>query len=290
MKTLLIFILFLTITRSVVAQASTPENIVLDGKIVEKGTHLPLAYVNIGILNKPKGTVTDTTGYFSFAINHQDLSDTLQVSIVGYNTLRIPVSHFLISANKQIELTVRIQQLAEVTVTNSPARTDSAIIGRQAVSKLVQVSVHHKKSADETIGSEMGMRYKTDRKNAILKNFNFYVSANNFNYIKFRINVYSLKKDVPNSLIYDKQIFAAIENFKIGWTKIDLKKYNIKVDGEFVVAIQWIESRMDKKENPVTLLPVAVTPFSKNCYVRIASQDQWKRMGVNLSNFVTIAY
>ncbi|WP_257574698.1 hypothetical protein [Hydrobacter penzbergensis] len=41
MKTLLIFILFLTITRSVVAQASTPENIVLDGKIVEKGTHLP---------------------------------------------------------------------------------------------------------------------------------------------------------------------------------------------------------------------------------------------------------
>jgi len=134
------------------------------------------------------------------------------------------------------------------------------------------------------------MRYKTGRKNAILKNFNFYVSANNFNYIKFRINVYSLKKDVPNSLIYDKQVFAAIENFKIGWTKIDLKKYNIKVDGEFVVAIQWIESRMDKKENPVTLLPVAVTPFSKNCYVRIASQDQWKRMGVNLGNFVTIAY
>lgn len=52
MKTLLIFILFLTITGGpVVAQASTPENIVFDGKIVEKGTHLPLAYVNIGILN-----------------------------------------------------------------------------------------------------------------------------------------------------------------------------------------------------------------------------------------------
>ncbi len=290
MKTLLIFIPFLIITGSVVAQVSTPENIVLDGKIVEKGTHLPLAYVNIGVLNKPKGTVTDTTGYFSFTINRQDFSDTLQVSIVGYNTLRIPVSHFLVSSKKQIELTVRIEQLAEVTVTNSSVRADSAIIGRQAVSKLVQVSVHHKTSADETIGSEMGMRYKTGRKNAILKNFNFYVSANNFNYIKFRINVYSLKKDVPNTLIYDKQIFAAIENFKTGWTKIDLKKYNIKVDREFVVAIQWIESRMDRKENPVTLLPVAVTPFSKNCYVRIASQDQWKRMGVNLSNFVTIAY
>jgi hypothetical protein len=289
-KPLLIFLCFLTPVRFVVAQTSMPKNILIDGKVAEKGTHLPLAYVNVGILNKPKGTVTDTSGYFSFAIDHENFSDTLQVSIIGYNTLRIPVSDFLISSNKLIVLTVKVEQLAEVTVTNTAIRTNTEIIGRQAVSKLVQVSVHNKKSADETIGSEMGMRYKTGRRNAILKNFNFYVSANNFNYIKFRVNVYSLKKDVPNTLLYNKQIFATVDNFKTGWTKIDLEKYNIKVDGEFIVAIQWIESKMDKKENPVTLLPVAVTPFSKNCYVRIASQDKWKKMGVNLSNFVTIAY
>jgi len=46
---------------------------------------------------------------------------------------------------------------------------------------------------------------------------------------------------------------------------------------------------MAKKENPVTILPVAATPFAKNCYVRIASQDKWKKMGVNLSSFVTLA-
>jgi len=47
---------------------------------------------------------------------------------------------------------------------------------------------------------------------------------------------------------------------------------------------------MDKRENPITIVPFAVTPFSKNCFVRIASQDKWVKKGMSLSNFVTIAY
>jgi len=90
--------------------------------------------------------------------------------------------------------------------------------------------------------------------------------------------------------MYSKQIFAILENFKPGWTKVDLEKYNIKVNGNFTVTVQWIESRMAKKGNPITILPVAPTPFAKNCYVGIASQDKWKKMGVNLSSFVTLAY
>ncbi len=75
-----------------------------------------------------------------------------------------------------------------------------------------------------------------------------------------------------------------------GWNKIDLESCHIKITDEFIVTVQWIESRMDKKEDPITILPVALTPFSKNCYARIASQDQWKRMAVNLSSYVTLEY
>ena len=271
-------------------QNNTTENITLKGIVLDKETNAPLAYVSVGILNGPWGTVTDTTGHFIFNIGQEIDSDTLQLSIVGYSTLRISVKDFMSASDKTIRLSEKIQPLAEVTVTNSKQRVHTEIIGRQAVSKLVQVSVHNKKSADETIGSEMGMRYKTSRKNAIIKDFNFYVSANNFNFIKFRVNIYSVQNDMPDSLLYDKQIFATVDHFKTGWTKIDLEQYNIQVHGGFIVTVQWIESRMDKKENPITILPVALTPFSKNCYVRIASQDKWKRMAVNLSSFVTLAY
>ena len=284
----LIFILSSAI--HVFAQTLSRENIILNGKVLDKETNLPLAYVSIGVLNKSQGTVSDTLGHFAFSITNENLSDTLQFSIVGYVSLRIAVKDFLSNADKSTKLTVNVTQLADVTVTSSSPRNNTEIIGRQGSGKLTQISIHNKTSADETIGSEMGMLYKTNKQNAILKDFNFYISANNFNYIKFRVNIYSLKNGMPDSLMCNKQIFATADNFKTGWAKIELEKYNIKVANEFVVTVQWIESRMEHKEKPITIVPFAATPFSKSCFVRIASQDKWIRKGMKLSNFITIAY
>ncbi len=289
-KPLMILIFISTSATHVIAQIPSTENITLHGKVLDKETNLPLAYVSVGVLNKSRGTVSDTIGQFGFSITDEYFSDSLQFSIVGYKSLRVAVKDFISYVDKSIKLTVNVTQLADVIVTSSISRTNSEIIGRQASGKLTQISIHNKTSVEETVGSEMGMVYKTNRQNAILKDFNFYISANNFNYIKFRVNVYSLKNGLPDSLIYNKQIFSTVDNFKTGWTKIDLGQYNIKIRKEFVVTIQWIESKMDKKENPITIVPFAVTPFSKNCFARIASQDKWIKKGMSLSNFVTIAY
>jgi len=289
-KPLMILIFISASGAHVIAQIPSTENISLYGKVLDKETNLPLAYVSVGVLNKSRGTVSDTIGQFGFSITTGYFSDSLQFSIVGYNSLRVAVKDFISNVDKSIKLTVNVTQLADVIVASSISRTNSEIIGRQASGKLTQISIHNKTSVEETVGSEMGMVYKTNRQNAILKDFNFYISENNFNYIKFRVNVYCLKNGLPDSLIYNKQIFSTVDNFKTGWTKIDLGQYNIKIRKEFVVTIQWIESKMDKRENPITIVPFAVTPFSKNCFVRIASQDKWVKKGMSLSNFVTIAY
>jgi hypothetical protein len=272
------------------SQSPATEKLTIKGFVTDKETNKPLAYVSVGISSKPLGTITDTLGHFIFNIGQENISDSLQLSIVGYYSLRMCVKDCMAASDKTIGLFERTEQLGEVTVTNTIQRPNTEIIGRQAVNKLVQVSIHNKKTVDETIGSEMGMLFSTNRKNAIIRNFNFYVSANNFNFIKFRVNIYSVKDNLPDTFLYDKQIFATIDSFKTGWTQIDLEPYHIKVNGRFIVTVQWIESRMEKKENPITILPIVVTPFSKNCYARIASQDKWKRVNINLSSFVTIAY
>lgn len=292
MKHVLMVLTFCLITLAshphVGAQAPTQQNIILKGRIFDKKTNQPLAYVSVGVINKSLGTVSDKDGYFAFSVGQENLSDSLQISIVGYKTLRMAVKDIDPSLEKRIELSERVVELAEVTV--STPRTTIRKIGRQGSGKLLQVSVHHKTSAYETIGSEMGMLYKNDKQNAFLKDFNFYISANNFNFIKFRVNVYAIKNDLPDTLLCSQQIFATVDHFKTGWTTINLEPYNIMVNSDFILTIQWLESKMDKKERPITILPVAMTPFSKNCYIRIASQDKWKRMGMSLSSFVTIAY
>ena len=190
--------------------------------------------------------------------------------------------------DRTIKLTVKITELSPVIVSNR--KTYSEIIGKQKSGKLIQISIHNKTSVAETIGSEMGMRYKTIQTNAILKDFNFYISGNNFNSIKFRVNIYSVKDNMPDTLIYNKQIFSTVDGFKTGWIRLDLENFNIKVSQDFIVTLQWVESKMEKKENPITYIPFALTVFSKNCYARVASQDKWKKMGIGLSNYVTLAY
>jgi CarboxypepD_reg-like domain len=272
----------------VFCQDPNPAIIYLKGVIVEQDTQLPLAYVNIGIADKPIGTLSDSSGNFFLSINKGNLSDTLLLTNIGYYSKKIAISEFIATNDKTISLTIKFAELREVIITNKKINTET--IGRQSVSKLVQVSVHNKTSADATIGSEMGMRIKTNRSGAMLKDLNWYISANNFNQIKFRVNIYSIKDGWPDTLICNKQIFVTTDKFQTGWVKIDLETYGISIKDDFIITLQWIESSMEKKENPVTLVPVAVTPFSKNAYARIASQDKWKKMGVSFSCFVTLAY
>jgi CarboxypepD_reg-like domain len=285
--------MFFACTLSTLAfgQSANPANehaIYLKGVIIDQESKLPLAYTNIGIADQPFGTLSDTSGNFSIPINKENLSDTLLVSLTGYYTKRIAVSDFMATNDKTIRLTIKFTELKEVIVTNKKQNTE--IIGRQGDGKLVQLSVHNKTSAEETIGSELGMRIKTKRTDATLKDLNWYISANNFDQIKFRINVYSIKDGWPDTLICNKQIFASVGKFKTGWINIDLEPYAIAINGDFIITLQWVESNTEKKEKPITMLPVALTPFSKNAYARIASQDKWKKMGVSLSFYVTLIY
>ena len=288
LKICIIVIFVLTSCGLTFSQSLPKEDISIKGKIIQEDNNQPLAYVSIGVVDKSLGTLTDTLGNFKFQISQENLTDTLKISLVGYVSKKIAVKDFIERKTKTIELRVKITELAEVVVTNS--KTNTEIIGRQGSGKLIQVSIHKKKSVEETIGSEMGMRYKTRHINATLKDFNFNISGNNFNYIKYRINIYSVKDNMPDTLIFNKQIFMTIDNYKTGWIKVDMEAYQIKVNQAFIVTIQWVESSMKKKENPITLIPVAMTLFSKNCYARIASQDKWKKIGMNLSNFVTLIY
>lgn len=287
---ILLSISFMLIPVFIFSQKNTEKvenNIHLKGIITEQESNLPLAYVSIGILNKSIGTVSDTSGNYNLVISNENLSDTLQISIVGYQTKKIAVNDFIQTTDKNIRLIRKINLLPDVVV--SDKKMISEIIGRQETGKFIQVALHNQNAPELTVGSEMGMKIKTKRIGATLKDLNWYITANNFNSIKFRINIYSIKNDYPDTLIYNKEIFGTADNFKTGWIKFDLEPYDIKINGDFIITLQWIDSKMDKKEKPVTLIPVSLT-FSKNCYYRIASQDKWGKKAINMSYYVTLLY
>ncbi len=282
-------ILFLVIVSHIngYAQSSSENAILINGMVFDKETNGPLAYVSIGLQNKPIGTISDSNGHYSFTVLQENMDDTVLVSIVGFENKPILLKELLSRDNQNIFLARKDYVMPAVVVSNRFTKTD--IIGRQSSSKLVQISIHNKKSVEETIGSEMGIRVKPSQSGSYLKNVNWYFSANNFNYIKIRVNIYSVKDNMPDTLLTDAQVFTVIPDYKTGWISLDLLPYYIQVNQDFIITLQWIESRMEKKEPPKTIVPVSVSN-AKNTYARVASQDMWKRMRYSPSFYVTLVH
>ena len=84
------------------------------GTIVNDNTLFFISNVNIININKVKGTVSDTKGYFEIEAT---LNDTLHISTLGYQSLRVRVTNdWLKNGNAKLQLTEKAIALEEVIV------------------------------------------------------------------------------------------------------------------------------------------------------------------------------
>ncbi len=289
MKPIFIFVLFsvLTIPFMIFAQKVNPGNdIRLHGTITDRDSKQPLAYATIGILNKPIGTIADSLGRFELFVDKQYPDDTLQVTLVGYYPLKRTV-HELMKTNGPvtISLTKKVMQLNEVVVSNQFLHT--VIVGRQSTGSFLQASIVPKGARAPIVGAESGLKVHIDRYPARLENLNFYVSRNNFKYVKFRVNMYSIKHNMPDTLLFNKEILVSLGNYKTGWTSIDLSPYHLLLKDDCAVTLQWVDYNKDMVAAPLILIPASLSLSHIN-YYRAAGQDKWKSIRGNVSFYLTL--
>ena len=58
----------------------------LKGTLINSNTGLPLRYVNVGIVSKDVGTVTNQYGEFNLEVENQYLNDSITLSMIGFST------------------------------------------------------------------------------------------------------------------------------------------------------------------------------------------------------------
>jgi hypothetical protein len=92
MKPILFVALF--IFSSLLANAQTFEGVVKDAK-----TNQPLPYVNVGIIGKSVGTVTDSAGRYKLNLTSHD-TDSLKLSMIGYIAQTYRISAFVNDSHK----------------------------------------------------------------------------------------------------------------------------------------------------------------------------------------------
>ena len=87
----------------------------LNGMIVSQQGG-PLPYSTISIKNMPIGTISNIEGKFTFSIPPKCMDDTLIISMLGYESLIIPIDGLDTSQNQKFSLREKVFELDEVTI------------------------------------------------------------------------------------------------------------------------------------------------------------------------------
>ncbi|MCE3228326.1 MAG: outer membrane protein with a CnaB-type/M14 peptidase domain [Bacteroidetes bacterium] len=237
----------------------------------------PIEFANIGIIGKGVGTVTNEKGEYSFVVPDSLAKEKVRVSLIGYKpkTFTVPQAASL----SKIILQQEAVNLAEVAVT--PKSVKVKTLGNNTVH--TSVSAGFKKN---NLGAEMAIRLNVKAKQTHLRSFKVNVVKNTLDKALFRLNIYSVdEKGYPKENILKQNIIVEPKE-KTGIIEFDLRPYNIFVDDDVFVALEWIKDLGD-----VTGLMFSTKLVGSATYFRKASQDKWeKAVPVGVGFHVEAAY
>ena len=267
-------IIFLILFNCISALAQAVDGRVMDGISKEK-----LAYVNIGIVGKGIGTVSDINGMFTINLHDSLNSYTLKFSYIGYESISFNVLEFkkkLKDNSIDILMKPAVFSLSQVVV--KPKVLKTKILGNKNNNKSAMAGF---KSND--LGSEMGTIMKIKKPSTHIENVNFNIARNDITDLKFRVNIYAIKNGEPDSILLQEPIYVTT-SIKSGTLSVDMKKYNLWVNTDYMVSLEWIEDYGPNK------LYFCVGLMDSNSLWRKTSQDIWQKatpLGIGFNSTVT---
>ena len=240
----------------------------LVGQVIDADTEEPLPYVNIGLVNKNIGTVTDEAGYFELEVHENGYAEaTLRFSMIGFEPQDFTLQEYRDQKILTIPLKEKATALEEVVLTTKRNKYQTKILGNKTTSQLIYAAFTTNK-----LGNEMGFLVRGRKNPMILKKFNVSLVENDYGPIRFRLNFYDLKDGLPNETLLNENIIVETD-IQSGIVSKDLTPYEIVIDQDFFVAIEWIEDLGPGK------LFFSGGFFGSPLIAREVSQGTWAKVG-----------
>jgi hypothetical protein len=228
-----------------------------------------LQFVNIGIINKTIGTVSDKNGSFTLIINENQLNnnDSIRFSMIGYHSKSYLVFDLLKNDSSTIILHERNIQIPEVVITSKKIKTKEK--GTSHFPFPLYVGVYDSTTQDFNLGSAIARSFNITHKNTKLENIDFYIYSN-FDTACIRINIYSVKNRKPHISLLAENICTDICGKTAGWVTVNLDPYNIYVDNDIILALEWVDK---SKKGSYLFFPLA-RPSVASHYHKEGSQNK----------------
>ncbi|MDG1652280.1 MAG: carboxypeptidase-like regulatory domain-containing protein [Flavobacteriaceae bacterium] len=240
----------------------------LIGQVIDALTEEPIPYVNIGLVDENIGTVSDEQGYFQLEIDPLQYSQSnLRFSMIGFESKTYVLQEYLQKELLIIPLTEESTELEEVVVSTKRTQFETKILGNKTTTKLIYAAFTTNK-----LGNEMGFVVRQRKRPMILKKFNIPLVENDYGLIRFRLNFYSVENGLPTSTLLKENIIIETDATS-GIVSKDLAPYEIVIDEDFFVSIEWIEDLGPGK------LYFSGGFFGSPLIAREVSQGTWSKVG-----------
>jgi len=259
---------------------SLKAQITLVGRVLDTHNKDPLVYVNIGVVNKEVGTVSDAEGYFTLVLEQPtEKQDSLRFSMLGYESKSFLLDQFLEEKPFEIYLNEQSFALEEVVLISPKKKYRNKLLGNKTKSNLIYTAF-----TTNQLGNEMGIVIRGRKTPMKLEYLEFNIVENDYGPIRFRLNIYNLKEGLPNQNILTENVFIDTD-LESGVVRVDLIPYDLTINEDFFVALEWIEDLGPGK------LYFSGGFFGNSLIARSVSQGSWKRVGnASMGMLVNVRY
>lgn len=245
------------------------------GQILDAKTQEPLAYVNIGIVGKGVGTVTDEEGLFYLAIDTSKFegADIIQISSLGYETVEISVD----------EISSRAAEFPKILMQASDIVLDEVVLLSDALVPITEFLGYRNYGEKNfgywneniALGGELSSKVKALKGRRQLNSLEFEVWENPSDSILIRVNIYDTNGFLnrPGSNLNKSQtnILHTIPAGKNIIT-VDLNPFELYVDDDFFVSLELLQVYGDEKLG----LVLAASGSEGASFRKYASQSEWE--------------
>jgi len=252
---------------------------ILQGRIIDALTKEPLPFVNVGVLKKELGTVSNEDGFFFLEVPDVFAKETLRFSMIGFDERDFQVADLeaILLSNNTLVLAEQTTFLEEVVLT-AEKKWDTRVSGNATTSKLLITGF-----TSNQLGNEIALFVKVKKTPAYIEGIQFSVVENIYPEVRFRVNVYSSEYRFPDENILKENIFVTLKQSE-GIISVDLKEYDILVDDDVFISLEWIDEDLGSEG-----LWFSAGVFGKSIYARSTSQAEWKKQrGLSLGISVTL--
>ncbi len=250
-KILIPFFAFLFLSIQINAQTIT-------GKIIDATSKEAIPYVNIGIVDIARGTVSDLNGNYELKVDSNE--DLITISSIGYETIAIKAKDI---ENNTIELSPKNYDLGLVEVKADKLDAEEKIFGVRNKTRGKGVAF-----GNAQLGTQIGAAIKI-KKSTYIKSANFVLNHAKGDSLLFRVNIYQFKEgEVGDNLLTENVIIKRKQ--EKGTITVDLEKYNIVLESDVILSLEWLRN-FDEMGNKGITFDTKKSKHLKGIYFKYSS-------------------